>query len=192
MHLPKGIARKCLEPQDLSQQLDKLNAEMLSMTLAGTSAFGVFPRSRRNFKTFSSNSSEKTTYRMHFYGVTHCKSKKLVPVSRKQHLNFLSTCPWYIYFEYDADRLPEAMAKAECSCKKCLNSFSSSSSRKRGSCEKINSYVPVIRRTCPLNKNIYEYAVYMEVVPVGCTCMRKVRPLGKCANDTGLDTCTKF
>ena len=170
VHLPRSVAGQCREPQDLSQQLDKLTAEILNMTLTGTPTFGTIPEYRRAFKTISS-SSQKRKYRI--YGESKCKSKKLVNIRGKQHINYKSTCPWYVYLDYDVDRLPQAMAKAKCSCKKCFNVFSSRRNSEKGSCEKIKSYVPVIRRQCSINM-VYEYAVYMEMVPVGCTCKRNV------------------
>ena len=83
-------------------------------------------------------------------------------------MNYKSTCPWYVFLDYDVDRLPQTMAKAECSCRKCFNVLDDG---KSGNCRKIESFVPVIRRQCSPN-NVYKYSVFMETVPVGCTCTR--------------------
>lgn len=165
---------KCREPKNLSNQLDKLYEELLNMTLTGTSTFGIIPQYRKTpeFEKNQVTSLESQRLNFRIYGDSKCK--RLRPLRGKKHLNYKSTCPWFVNLEYDVDRLPQTMAKAECSCRSCFNV---NGDGKSGKCEKVLSYVPVIRRTCGLGDE-YKYAVYMETVPVGCTCTRNILTSG--------------
>ena len=155
---------KCHEPRNLHEQLDTLYKNILNRNLLGSATFSVIPEYRRALSHSILNSAKK--YKI--YGISKCSKLKKRRHLRK-HLNFKSTCPWYVYLDYDVNRIPQTMAKSECTCTECFNVHNSQMS---GICEKINSYIPVIRRTC--NGGIYKYSVVMETVPVGCTCKRNV------------------
>ena len=157
----------CREPKDLAAQLDRLHEEMLYITLSGTPTYGILSPYRRNTPVFQTSQFKRESLKFRIYGKAKCKRLRYF---ERSHLNNKSTCPWYVFLDYDVDRLPQTMAKAECSCRKCFNVLDNG---KSGNCRKIESYVPVIRRQC-LPNNVYRYSVSMETVPVGCTCTRNV------------------
>ena len=165
--LPQFVI-SCREPKDLAAQLDRLHEEMLNITLSGTPTYGILPPYRRNTPVFQTSPFKRESLKFRIYGKAKCK--RLRYFEKRSHLNYRSSCPWYVYLDYDVDRLPQTMAKAECSCRKCFNTLNDG---KSGNCRKIESFVPVIRRQC-LPNNVYRYFVFMETVPVGCTCTRNV------------------
>ena len=150
----------CREPKNLKDELDHLYRELLLLKINGSETFSIVPKYHipRNTYPLSTN-----TKRQRIYGKLVCGKHRHM----RKFLNFRSTCPWYMYLEYDIDRIPQAMVKAECTCKDCLNRDNS------GKCEKVDSFVSVIRRTCI--DGIYKYYIYMEPVPVGCTCKHHVK-----------------
>ena len=165
--LVDSIFTDCREPRNLAAQLDKLYEEMLNMTQAGTPTYGILPPYRSNNPAFPTDAPaiKHESLKFRIYGKAKCM--RLRVFERRSHLNYKSTCPWYVYLEYDVDRLPQTMTKAECSCKRCFNVFNNG---KAGNCQKIESFVPVIRRSCKIFGGTYKYAISMESVPVGCTC----------------------
>ena len=152
----------CSEPRDLHEQIDKLYKKILNMNLIGSSTYNIIPEYRNS--ATKSQSYPKLNKKYKIYGISKCKNLRLL---RRRQLNFKSTCPWYMFLDYDVNRIPQTMAKSECSCKECFNVHNSKMS---GKCEKINSYVPVIRKSCLSGE--YKYKVAIETVPVGCTCKR--------------------
>ena len=162
-----SIFTDCREPRNVAAQLDKLYEGMLTMILAGTPTCGIIPPYRSNNPAFPTDAPaiKHESLKFRIYGNAKCK--RLPVFERRSHLNYKSTCPWYVYLDYDVDRLPQTMTKAQCSCKRCFNVLNNG---KAGNCRKIESFVPVIRRSCKIFGGTYKYTISMESVPVGCTC----------------------
>ena len=81
-----------------------------------------------------------------------------------------STCPWYLYREYDEERYPRVLMQAKC---KCTQSCIGSDSKVRGRCERVFTHVPVLYRRLNKTTNLYEYDHHFARVATGCTCARK-------------------
>lgn len=156
-----NLPSKCKEPDDLQETLEKLNAEIVTLHCTGTATYNIIPEYRNLSSFYRLHSSAK---KQTIYGVSKCKQYK-----KRADPRF--TCPWYVYLEYDEDRIPKTMAKAECTCREC---FKVDSFEKSGLCEKVYTYVHVIRRHCI--DGDFQYFVKLEPVPVGCTCKRDFQP----------------
>ena len=161
----------CIDPVDVKIQLFNLYKGLRLFNARGYSTFNIIPEFRKslqnNFLKYKSKSKmhhihgESKFYKMH--------------VNRRNHLEDYQkstrfTCPWYIKLDYDADRLPNKMAKAQCTCKRCSNALYRNYS---GKCVNVESFIPVIRRKCV--RGMYKYFATVESVPVGCTCVRHAK-----------------
>ncbi|KAL3857124.1 hypothetical protein ACJMK2_011819 [Sinanodonta woodiana] len=82
----------------------------------------------------------------------------------------MSTCPWSFDMDYDENRTPVSLARARCSCDKCLPR--SGDYNGHGKCLPVMAFIPVVRRRCKTDANEYEYKGLLESVAVGCTCIR--------------------
>ena len=113
------------------------------------------------------HSAEKT-YKV--YGTSNCRiARQLFRGLLKQRQNEQSTCPWYVYLDYDSERLPQIIAKAGCTCTNCIGVMDSLSSGP-GRCETVESFRKVLRRRCKSPDSDCVYLVDIEAVPVGCSC----------------------
>ena len=159
----------CLDPPDVKVQLTNLYKGLRLYNSRGFTTFNIIPEFRKSFqnnamklksksKTHHINHGERKCYKMHVNRRNHF-------VKYQKNMSF--TCPWYIKLDYDADRLPNRMAKAECTCRRCYNPLYRNSS---GKCQTVESFIPVIRRKCV--RGMYKYFATVETVPVGCTCVR--------------------
>ncbi|CAC5382010.1 unnamed protein product [Mytilus coruscus] len=83
-----------------------------------------------------------------------------------------STCPWYYRKNIDENRLPKHIYDVECVCDHCIGH------RFGSSCQKIYTYINVLRRTTCLN-GVYEYSTIVEPISVGCSCIRDPKPIGR-------------
>ena len=117
--LPQFVI-SCREPKDLAAQLDRLHEEMLNITLSGTPTYGILPPYRRNNPLYQTSQFKHKSLKFRIYGKAKCKRLRYF---ERSHLNYRSSCPWYVFLDYDVDRLPQTMAKAECSCRKCFNTL---------------------------------------------------------------------
>ena len=125
----------------------------------GTASFHIIPEYRnQNAELYSNLNKMLPTKQQTIFGTPRCKAAK-----RDPDLNL--TCPWYVNLDYDENRLPQTMAKAECTCDECI--------KVTGYCEKVYTYQTVIRRYCI--SDTFEYRLAMEPVPVGCTCRHELR-----------------
>lgn len=164
----------CREPPNHREQLSSLYAGLLHFNSAGTGTFNIIPEFRSSYLNNPIRTYSKKK-RQHLFGSAVCDSN-IQSLRLKQRLQYAtdnlyltSTCPWYVKMEYDANRLPHVIAKAECVCEKCYNVMNSDTA---GKCNKVNSFIPVIRRKCL--SGVYMYFATVETVPVGCTCKRNV------------------
>ena len=80
-------------------------------------SYTIIP-SLRNGTPLMRHSAVKT-YKV--YGTSNCRiAKQLFRGLLKQRQNEQSTCPWYVYLDYDSERLPQIIAKAGGTCKNCI------------------------------------------------------------------------
>ena len=161
-------ASVCAEPANVKEQLGHLYKELLLYNARGLYTFNIIPAFRKslqnNIMIYKSNLK-----RQKMHGISRCSNKRLRGGNFTEDDNepVTATSPWYFKLDYVTDRLPDMMAKAECTCRKCYNPLYRNGS---GKCEKIESFDPVIRRICV--SGIYRYFATVESVPVGCTCSR--------------------
>ena len=161
-------ARACADPADAKKQLYNLFNGVRLYNARGLNTFNIIPAFRKslqnNFMTFKSKLK-----RQYIHGGPKCNKLhvKHGNVSEEDVRNMSATCPWHVKLDYDTDRLPIMMAKAECTCRRCVHPFYGNSA---GKCEKVESFVSVIRRKCV--RGFYKYFATVESVPVGCTCVR--------------------
>ncbi|XP_053374805.1 uncharacterized protein LOC128547104 [Mercenaria mercenaria] len=103
-------------------------------------------------------------FQSRLYGEPKCR--------RQSSTNSSLTCPWYVVVDVDLNREPQTMAKAKCSCNRCLSA--GGTEQRGGRCATVNTYVPVIKWECPETYSdtdtYYRYFIHLEEVPVGCTC----------------------
>ena len=120
---------------------------------------------------FDINRSANRRYRI--YGESRCsKARTFNAIDRNiTDIDKMSTCPWHVILDVDKSRIPESIAKAVCTCARCF--LPDNNASKAGLCEAVMAHVPVIRKKCS-KENVYEYSVFTEDVPVGCTCKRNV------------------
>ena len=142
--------------------------ELMNATLADNSSYNIIP-SLRNETPLMRHSAQKT-YKV--YGTSNCRiARQLFRSLTKPQRNEQSTCPWYVYLDYDSERIPQIIAKARCTCTMCIGVMDSSNNGP-GRCEPVDSFRTVLRR-CK-NDSDCVYYVDVEAVPVGCSCNRVV------------------
>lgn len=169
----------CIHPRNKRQIVKKLYRQIFSDYILGRTTFNIIPEyrevQRNQYEKQQRNQAlaESKSYTAHVYGDPKC------PRGRQLTNSVQSTCPHYIVMDVDKQREPKAIAKAKCSCHKCLslNDTGYGSRRSTGRCKPVTTFVPVIRWKCPMafarnGDNYYRYVVDLEEVPVGCTCER--------------------
>ena len=150
---------QCREPANLTEELGRLQEDILYLHRMGTSSFHIIPEYRnQNADLYSNLNNMPAPKRQTIYGNRRCREVKRDP-------DLKLACPWYVYLEYDENRMPQTMAKAECTCDECI--------KVAGYCEKVYTYQTVIRRYCI--SDTFDYKLAMEPVPVGCTCRHEIR-----------------
>ena len=157
---PESEIVPCKEPAsaNLTKILHDLHKEIIYRHRMGTSTFHIIPEYRnQRADLYSKLNNMSSSKRQTIYGNSRCRELK-----KDSELKL--TCPWYVYLEYDENRIPQIMAKAECTCRECI--------KVAGYCEKVYTYVNVIRRYCTSAE--YDYKLAMEPVPVGCTCKHEI------------------
>ena len=145
----------------------KLLRAFLGIYANGTASYNIITDNSIN--SDSSCSSWDTSRKYKLYGMSNCTQMRLTELNSSMNTNYKSTCPWYIYLNYDEDRLPKTIAMAKCACSNCTSVSNNIS--ENGRCEEVNSYSPVIRRKWCLDGHP-QYYVTIETIPVGCTCKR--------------------
>jgi hypothetical protein len=137
----------------------------------GRWTYNVIKEYRENTKGYQHRDyfmvDKYTKFQSRLYGQAKCRRHRRVT---QKNLGSASTCPWYVVMDVDLNREPRTMAKAKCSCNRCHSV--GGSSRGKGRCATVNTYVPVIKWECPSNAKYYRYFKGIEEVPVGCTCKR--------------------
>lgn len=118
----------------------------------------------------SSSEADSQVLLSKIHGDSRCRKRHLFGSGLKE-TNERSSCPWYYVLEVDLNREPQTIAKARCSCKRCLEmSNSGYKSSKTSTCKEISYHMPVIRRKCV--ERVFKYGIYLEEIAVGCTCQR--------------------
>lgn len=156
-----------------SGKLSQVFNELVDTSLNGSSTFDILPILYRSENNETHLRCSFKTGKRRIYGISKCQEIKKQIVLTKEHQQLLkSTCPWFVYLDYDSERLPQTIAKAECSCTNCIDVMGNNDNT-AGHCQKVESYRPVIRRTCSNGK--YVYYVGIETVPVGCSCSQVLK-----------------
>lgn len=171
-HITRSGATECAEPKKLRTKLANLYEGLLMYNVHGSNSFNIVPEYQTSLQNNILPFRPPPRRRQRVHGLPKCSRedlrKRLLPNEGGTFIK--STCPWYVRLDFDSDRLPQIMTMAECSCRNC---YSVSSPDFRGKCEKIESFVPVIRRIC--SGGVYRYYATVETVPVGCTCSQVSR-----------------
>ena len=143
--------------------------ELMNATFDESSSYRIIPGLMK--ETISLERHFSKTYKV--YGTSSCEvARTLIMRQKKPQQNNKSTCPWFVYLDYDSERLPQIIAKAGCTCTNCtgvMDAFSSGPGR----CEAVESFRTVLRRKCESGSDC-EYSLGVEAVPVGCSCNRVV------------------
>ena len=149
-------------------KLQQYFLELMNATFDGSASYNIIPTLQHETPLVR----HSVKGRRKVYGTSSCNMARLsLKGQKKPKQNKKSTCPWYVYLDYDSERLPQIIAKAGCTCKNCIDEMDSSASSP-GQCETVESFRPVIRRCKTNNKCVY--SVEIESVPVGCSCNRVV------------------
>ena len=158
-----GRRLRCSEPDNLTEIKARLYSDIYSSNLTDASFF-LIPeyRMRRESAIILTGNvvKQKRQRRIRRYrlpGNSKCNHRR----------NTGSTCPHFMVLDYDDLRIPEVLAKAQCSCRLCRTPHSNA-------CQLIESFVPVIRKYCDSTDSgemVFKYWVDIEKVGVGCTCL---------------------
>ena len=166
---------QCVHPPDANHQKLRLKNEIFRNYVLGHWTYNVIDEYRKVVRlNFPRNLIDVTTRQSKIHGKRSCKrNRKLTPDS---DIEEQSTCPWYVVMDVDAQREPQAIAKAKCSCKRCFTLDRTGNTRDK--CTHVNSFIPVIKWRClndvsgQSSETYFQYFIDIETVPVGCTCKR--------------------
>lgn len=175
---------KCVHPPDADAKKTALYRKIFHDYYLGRWSYNIIPEyrsgarhneERREQRSKSGHLRSIQNFQSRIYGEPKCRRNW--NFTQNSSISTKSTCPWFVVIDVDFNREPQAMAKAKCSCKRCL---AEEGGRQRGGrCVTLSSYVPVIKWGCPDNysstDNFYSYFIHMEEVPVGCSCRRSTK-----------------
>lgn len=177
----EAAASRCVHPPYAEQNKTALYRKIFKDFYLGRWTYNTIPEYRKNAYFNKERLEAKSTlghlvseqanvFQYRIAGESKCRKHRTV--SKDSDISSRSTCPWYHVLDFDMQREPQAIAKAKCSCKHCLSVNRNGNTTNR--CKEINTYVPVIKWSCPLNyeggNNYFQYYIHLETVPVGCTC----------------------
>lgn len=133
-------------------------------------------RNKRHSRRHRYLSSSNLVHRI--YGNGNCPSE----LNRtSQDWMGRSLCPWYVVLTYNANRYPDTLAEARCSCKYCYNFNGTKQGKKnkihKPRCKEIKMKHKVLKYdennekfVCNKMTKKYEVIETFEQIPIGCAC----------------------
>jgi hypothetical protein len=165
---------QCVHPSDANQQINRLKNQVFRNYILGDWTYNVIDEYRKITRhNFPRNLLDATTRQSQIHGKRSCKEN--IKVTSDSDIEVQSTCPWYTVMDFNAQRVPQTIAKAKCSCNHCYTTDRTGKTRDR--CTSVNSFIPVVKWSCQSNgpspiPKYFQYFIDIETVPVGCTCKR--------------------
>ena len=160
------LCNKCEMSNVVQFPLRDLAKDTFHRNFTGKSSYGIIPAYKRTLiKHFRKISPKQIRRKIH--RTSKCADLISTTSLRKNILGSNSTCPWYTVLDYDANRIPQTIAKAKCLRRRCLRVYDSQKSEQ---CEPIYSVLPVIRKICVPDTGKYQFEIFMEAIPVSCAC----------------------
>lgn len=167
-----SAALGCVEPENATAIIDSLKERLERTYMASLEhvALNVPQRLHTPLGQDSQDTGLALRYQATLAGERGCHQRS----RRQNEISELSSCPWYFVMDFDPDRIPSTLARAKCSCVKCLSASTVEDEvpfkivQRRGRCRAVNSYLPVIRKYCIPGE--YKYNIVQEQLTVGCTC----------------------
>ena len=98
-------------------KLQQYFLELMNVTFDGSASYNTIPPVKH--ETPSVRHSEKEKRKV--YGTSSCNmARQSFKALKWPEQNEGSICQWYVYLDYDSDRLPQIIAKAGCTCTNCI------------------------------------------------------------------------